>query len=105
MSSGNMQPLESMSHSSAKAYRIKAGMVEARVLDGRSDREDGWWRLSPEELSSHVRRNTGVANWLERNLGWRRLLRACVGLEPLKFAQDSGRQEIALTHREFDDTL
>jgi hypothetical protein len=30
-------------------------------------------------LSSHVRGNTPVARWLERSLGWRRLLRACVG--------------------------
>jgi len=100
-----MPILESTSHSPAKEYRIKAGKVESTVLDDRSDQENAWWQLSPEQLSRHVRRNTAVARWLERNLGWRRLLRACVGLESLKFAQDSGRREIVLTHREFNETL
>ena len=84
MSSGNMQLLESRSHSPGNEYRIKAGKVEARVLDNRSDQENAWWQLSPEQLSSHVRRNTVIARWLERNLGWRRLLWACVGEEPIK---------------------
>jgi len=77
-----MQILESMSHSAPNQYRIKDGRVEARVVDGASEQENGWWRLSPEQLSNHVRRNTAVARWLERNLGWRRLLWACVGEEP-----------------------
>jgi hypothetical protein len=82
MSSTNIQILEPMIHSAPKQYRIKDGRVEARVVDGTSDQENAWWRLSPEQLSNHVRRNTRVARWLERNLGWRRLLRACVGEEP-----------------------
>jgi hypothetical protein len=39
----------------------------------------GGWELTPEQLCIHVRRNTAVARWVERTLGWRPLLRACVG--------------------------
>jgi hypothetical protein len=79
MSSGTMRLLESMDHSAVKEYRINDGKVEARILGCVSDQESAWWELTPEQLSSHVRRNTAVARWLERTLGWRPLLRACVG--------------------------
>jgi hypothetical protein len=78
MPSGNTQLLES-NHSPVKEYRIKNGKVEARILGCGSDQENAWWELTPEQLSIHVRRNTAVARWLERTLGWRPLLRACVG--------------------------
>jgi hypothetical protein len=77
--------LESGDGSPAKEYRIEDGNVEVRTIDpaGGSDRrtETVWWRLTPEQLSIHVERNTVVAQWLERRLGWRRLLQACVGQE------------------------
>ena len=90
MSLGSMRlRLESGNGSPAKDYRIEDGNVEVRMLDredgsDRSDRCTGsiWSRLSPEQLSIHVERNTVVAKWLERRLGWRRLLQACVGQEP-----------------------
>ena len=63
----------------AKAYRIQDGNVEVRNLDSGPDSESGWWRLSPQQISTHVERNTVVARWLERRMGWRRLLQACVG--------------------------
>ena len=69
----------------AKEYRIEDGNVEGRTLDpeGGSPRHTGsvWWRLTPEQLSIHLECNTVVAQWLERRLGWRRLLQACVGQE------------------------
>jgi hypothetical protein len=76
--------LESGDGSPVKEYRIEDGNVEVRTLDpeGGSVRQTGWWRLTPEQLSIHVERNTVVAQWLERRLGWRRLLQACVGQEP-----------------------
>jgi hypothetical protein len=78
--------LESGDGSPAKEYRIEDENVEVRALDpeGGSDRRTGsvWWRLTPEQLSIHFKRNTVVAQWLERRLGWRRLLQACVGREP-----------------------
>jgi len=79
--------LESGNGSPAKEYRVEGGKVDVRTLDpqGRSDRRrtgSVWWRLTPEQLSIHVERNTVVAQWLERRLGWRRLLQACVGQEP-----------------------
>jgi hypothetical protein len=78
--------LESGDGSPAKEYRIEEGNVEVRTLDpdGESVRRPGsvWWQLTPEQLSVHVERNTVVAQWLERRLGWRRLLQACVGQEP-----------------------
>ena len=85
MSSGSMRlRLESGDGSPAKEYRIEHGNVDVRTLDpeGGSVRQTGWWRLTPEQLSIHVERNTVVAQWLERRLGWRRLLQACVDQEP-----------------------
>ena len=87
MSLGNMRlRLESVNGSPAKEYRIDDGNVEVRMLDPEdgSDRCTGsiWSRLTPEQLSIHVERNTVVAQWLERRLGWRHLLQACVGQEP-----------------------
>jgi hypothetical protein len=76
--------LESGDGSPAKEYRIEPGSVEVRVLDpeGIQRAGRGWWRLTPEQLSIHVERNTVVAQWLEHRLGWRRLLQACVAQEP-----------------------
>ena len=87
MSLGSMRlRLESGDGSSAKEYRIEDGNVEVRTLDPErgSRRPTGsfWWRLTPQQLRIHVERNTVVAQWLERRLGWRRLLQACVGQEP-----------------------
>ena len=87
MSLGSMRlRLESGNGSPAKEYRIEDGNVEVQTLDpeGGSRRHTGsvWWRLTPEQLSIHVERNTVVAQWLERRLGWRHLLQACVGQEP-----------------------
>ena len=87
VSLGNVRlRLESGDGSPAKEYRIEDGNVEVRTLDpeGGSVRRTGsvWWRLTPEQLSIHVERNTVVAQWMERRLGWRRLLQACVGQEP-----------------------
>jgi hypothetical protein len=77
--------LESGDGSPAQEYRIEDGNVEVRTLDqeGGSVRSTGsvWWRLTPEQLSIHVERNTVVAQWLERRIGWRRLLQACVDQE------------------------
>jgi hypothetical protein len=86
MESGRMHlRLESGNGSPAKEYRIEDGSVEVRMLDpeGVSVRRAGnvWKRLTPEQLSHHVERNTVVAQWLERRLGWRQLLQACVGQE------------------------
>ena len=96
----NMQLLEFVDRFPVKEYRINDEKIEARILDGAFEQESNWRVLSSEQLSSHVKSNTAVARWLERNLGWRRLLRACVGLEPTKSVQDSWGREIALTHRE-----
>ena len=77
--------IESGDGSRAKEYRIDDGNVEVRTLDpeGGSVRSTGsvWWRLTPEQLRIHVERSTVVAQWLERRLGWRRLLQACVDQE------------------------
>lgn len=74
--------VESDDGSPAMEYRIAGEKVEARVLPFGGElakRADSLWRqLTPEQLSTHVESNTVVAKWLERRLGWRRLLRACV---------------------------
>ena len=99
MSSGNLQLLETMNHSPVAQYRINTeGRIETRILKCGSEEEGDWTVVSPAQLSSHVKKNTVVARWLERNLGWRRLLRACVGLEPPKFAESPtiGRRDVRL---------
>ena len=102
MSMENMELLELVDRFPIKEYRISHEKIEARILDG--GQESDWRVVSSEQLSSHVKSNTAVARWLERNLGWRRLLRACVGLEPVKFRQDRWGREITFTHREFNET-
>ncbi|MGH9504633.1 MAG: hypothetical protein ACRD20_17405 [Terriglobales bacterium] len=77
-----------------KEYRVVDGHVEARSLapEGEFDRqvEDAWSTLTPDQLSLHVERNTVVAKWLEHRLGWRNLLRACVGEEVCTDVRDRG---------------
>jgi hypothetical protein len=65
--------------SPAMDYRIEDGFVEKRLVESGSDAssEDGWRRLTPEELSAHVITDTVVAHWLSRRMGVRRLIRAC----------------------------
>lgn len=77
--------VESNDGSPAKEYRVIDDRIEVRSLpaphthDG-SD-QASWWRLTPDQISIHVERNTVLAQWLEQRLGWRKLLRACVGEE------------------------
>lgn len=59
-------------------YRIREEEVEVRHLPLSTDGADEWYQLTSEDLTSHVSRNTAVAQWLTRRLGWRRLLRLCV---------------------------
>lgn len=65
----------------AREYRIVDGTVQVRVLTPVRGIGETVWQLTPDELSSHVKRNTVIAQWLEHRLGWRNLLRACVGEE------------------------
>ena len=66
-----------------KEYRIIGERVEARTFipedEAGRNTENDWWILTPDQLSDQVERNTAVAQWLERRMGWRALLRACVG--------------------------
>jgi hypothetical protein len=76
MSAACMRLVQSLKHSPPSEYRVtEDGRIEARVPERGSD----WTELSSAQVSSHVMRNTVVARWLEQNLGWRRLLWACVG--------------------------
>jgi hypothetical protein len=81
MSVGSMRlRLEAEDGSAAREYRIDDGNVEVRNLQppgGDDSAENSWQRLTPAQLSMQVERNTVVAQWLERRLGWRRLLQAC----------------------------
>jgi len=62
-------------------YRIEDDRVESRTLytatEGSSDEENRWYRLTPEQLSSHIMRDTVVARWLHRRMGVHPLIRAC----------------------------
>jgi hypothetical protein len=88
--------LEAQNGSDIEEYRVDHGRVEVR--SGRSVGPDElcetYWRpLTPQQLRTHVERNTVVAQWLERRLGWRPLLRACVNHEPLAWRTVPDRVE------------
>jgi hypothetical protein len=71
----------------AHEFRIREGIIEVREQAG--DNDEAWQRVTPEQLTDHVNRNTVLAQWLMRRLGWRRLLRACVADWEL-YALESG---------------
>ena len=60
----------------AEEYRLHQQNIEVRRLQPNQS-DVVWHRLTADEIASHVKRNTVVARWLERRLGWRRLLWAC----------------------------
>ena len=67
--------------SRAVDYRIEEGRVERRVLLRTGEKneliEKPWRRLTPDQISSHVKAGTTVARWLSRRMGIHRLVRAC----------------------------
>jgi hypothetical protein len=80
--------LETPDGTAMEEYRIRDGAIELRRCSDLGD--DGWHRLTPAQLTDHVNRKTLLAQWLERRLGWRRLLRACIGEENSRqFENDS----------------
>jgi hypothetical protein len=88
--------LEAQSGSDIEEYRVDHGRVEVRSgrSVGRNELCETCWRqLTPQQLRNHVERNTAVAQWLERRLGWRPLLQACVNHEPLGWRTASDRVE------------
>jgi len=86
--------LEATDGAGVEEYRIFEDAVEVRKLrcgEEKDDPElaaeqpsDQWRRLSPADLTGHVRNNTVVAQWLKHRLGWRRLLRACTDSQTLQ---------------------
>jgi hypothetical protein len=94
MSSSNLPLLETTNQSGITQFRITTGgRIETRNLkDGPGG--STWREASPAQLSHHVMKNTIVARWLEQNLGWRRLLRACVGLEPAETCQKPDHRSV-----------
>ena len=69
--------LEAPDRSAGEEYRIHEGQVQVRSLQ-QPLVDDGWYRLTADQVADHVKRNTVVAQWLQRRLGWPRLLQACV---------------------------
>ena len=66
--------------SPALEYRVEENRIESRVVEPgpeKSNIEKPWITLSSQELSSHLMSGTIVAHWLQRRIGYRRLLRAC----------------------------
>lgn len=85
--------LEAAGGLAGEEYRISDGDVEVRKLHQTIEgarRAGAWHQLTAGQLSAHVQRNTVVAQWLQRRLGWRRLLRKCVDLE---VPNDAGQAE------------
>jgi hypothetical protein len=62
-------------------YRIENGSVESRSLRLRNGETvvagQQWHRLTPEELSSLVKSNQVLAQWLTRRMGVFAVVRAC----------------------------
>ena len=86
--------LEAENGLGAEEYRVYEGGIEVRRLQIFGEREpgllsegepdDAWRRLSPAELTQHVKNKTVVAQWLQHRIGWRRLLHACSNPETLQ---------------------
>ncbi len=86
--------LEAADDSGVEEYRVYEDSVEVRRLRcgeeqddlelAREQVSDEWRRLSHEDLTAHVKKNTVVAQWLKHRLGWRRLLRACTDPQTLQ---------------------
>ena len=68
-------------------FRILDGNVEARQHKHDSPEHHEWHRLAPEQIADHVNRNTIVAQWLMRRLGWRQLLRASLRKESVHYLE------------------
>ena len=83
--------LEAADGTAIEEYRIDREAVEVRRLSDLGDHGTGWRRLTSAQLRDHVNRKTLLAQWLEQRLGWRRLLRACLGEENLWQVENSER--------------
>jgi hypothetical protein len=70
--------LEAQDGTALEEYRVRDGEIEVRQLQNATEDDREWHRVSPDELSSHVYRNTVVAQWLKYRLGRTRLLRRCI---------------------------
>lgn len=62
-------------------YSIESGTVSVRTVDLNRSNQDSdqneWQQLTPDQLRFHVEHHTVLAEWLKRQMGWRRLLREC----------------------------
>ena len=83
--------LEAPDGTAVEEYRIDQGAIEVRQVGGCGGNDAGWRRLTPAQLRDHVNRKTLLAQWLERRLGWRRLLRACLDEKNVWKIEDFGR--------------
>jgi hypothetical protein len=89
--------LEASDGLATKDYRLCDGSIEVRCGGSHSyAQESTWQRLTPEQLSEHVRHSDVVSKWLEHRVGWRRLLQMCVPEESHPWAaHDPASQEHA----------
>lgn len=74
-----------LSNGKSEEYRIRDGKIETRCRQNESSEEDHDWReLTPEQVTDLVDRNSPVAQWLNRRMGWKKLLRACLPEQTLQ---------------------
>ena len=74
-----------LANGKAEEYRIRDGKIEARCVQNDPNEKDHQWsELTPGQVADHVNRNTAVASWLNRRMGWRPLLRACMTEQTLR---------------------
>src|SRR6476661_7600197 len=75
--------LEAPDDTIAIQYRLSNNGVEVRYSEApRYGPGSTWQRLTPQQLSDHVKRSDIVSKWLQYRIGWRRLLQMCVGEPP-----------------------
>src|SRR5262249_16151319 len=75
--------LESPHNLPPTEYRFHDGGIEPgrQEPDMAYAAKNAWERLTPQQLSDHVKHSTVVSYWLQRRVGWRLLLQMCVAPE------------------------
>ena len=76
-------------------YRILDREIQAREFQLNGAVHAEWRTLSAAELTNHVMKRTVVSYWLQKRLGWRGLLRACVADQSALFGDAESERRAA----------
>jgi hypothetical protein len=76
-------------------YRILDREIQAREFQLKGADHAEWRTLSAAELTTHVMKRTVVSHWLQKRLGRRGLLRACVADQSALFGDAESERRAA----------